>query len=393
MFLVHFKSRDLAKLHKQGQFWHIFFTTGAFILSQDEVDTWTTHLPIPLDADWEKMDPKEAIYKVLGGVVGPFPIEVDEILVKSAWRPNISIADKYASESRRIFLSGDSAHQNIPTGGYGMNTAVGDSFDIGWKIAAVLKGYGGRTLLDSYEIERMPVGIRNIDRSGFHFNVHGAYNDWVRAAGGHTLISNSPEGKELRERIKSQVTVHDGENKDHGIEMGYRYNGSPVIIQDPEDKEPEWSVRQYVPSTWPGARAPSVFLADGETNIYDLFGRDYTIVDFTDGGSISQAFIDQAATLKLPLTRLHLPSEEHVQYIWERSVVLVRPDNHVAWRAPKDLGAPIDIEQILKTVSGQLTGDEGSKNETLKAVLENGFTGTVGNQDHNEIQMLAAFQQ
>lgn len=93
MFSVHFKSRDLESLHKQGQFWHIFFPTGAVILSQDGRYTWTTHLPISLDSDWESLDPYDAIYIVLGGAAGSFPIKVDEILVKSSWRPNICIPD------------------------------------------------------------------------------------------------------------------------------------------------------------------------------------------------------------------------------------------------------------------------------------------------------------
>jgi FAD-dependent monooxygenase len=110
MLLVHFKSRDLESLHKQGQFWHIFFPTSAAILSQDERDTWTTHLPVSLDSDLESLDPYEAMLKI--------PIDVDEILVKSSWRPNIYIADRYASDGRHVFLSGDSAHQDISTGFY-----------------------------------------------------------------------------------------------------------------------------------------------------------------------------------------------------------------------------------------------------------------------------------
>src|SRR4051794_5101487 len=169
MHLIHFKSKDLSKLHRQGQFWHIFFTTGSVIISQDEVDTWTLHNPVPIGTDVSKIDPKQTIYKALGGENAQLDIEIDEILVTSIWRPNIFLADKYAAPTSRIFISGDAAHQNIPTGGYGMNTAVGDSFDIGWKIAAVLDGHGGQYLLDSYEAERRPVAARNIERSGVHY--------------------------------------------------------------------------------------------------------------------------------------------------------------------------------------------------------------------------------
>lgn len=393
MLLVHFKSHDLSKLHRQGQFWHIFFTGGGVIISQDEVDTWTTHRPIPLDADWEKMDPEQAIYDVLGGSIGPLPIKVDEILVKSVWRPNICIVEHYASESRRVFLSGDAAHQNVPTGGYGMNTAVGDSFDIGWKLAARLKGHGGKHLLDSYEAERKPVAVRNIDRSGIHFRVHADYWDWVREAGSGVVSSNSDEGRKLREKIKAHVLALDGENKDHGVEMGYRYNESPIIVLDEEEKEPEWKARDYVASTWPGARAPHVYLTDGKTSIFDLFGRDYTIVDFTEEGLVSHEFVQSAATLNIPLTRVHLPSETHVRDIWCRRAVLIRPDDHVAWRAPANSKLPIDATQVLRIATGQLSSrDDASHSDALKAIRDKGFSGTIGNQDQNNVEMLGAFQ-
>lgn len=107
MHLVHFKSRDLSRIHRQGQFWHIFFTHGGVIISQDEVDTWTTHLPVRLDFDQSSIDAREQIYKVLGGQGPPFEIDIDEILVSSVWRPNNAIADRYRSLGGRAFIAGD----------------------------------------------------------------------------------------------------------------------------------------------------------------------------------------------------------------------------------------------------------------------------------------------
>ncbi|KAJ5723807.1 hypothetical protein N7488_001842 [Penicillium malachiteum] len=256
----------------------------------------------------------------------------------------------------------------------------------------MLKRFGGRALLNSYEVESMPVGIRSIDQSGAHFSVHGTYNEWVKAAGESTVISDSLEGHALRQRIKSQVTAHYGKNKDHGIEIGYRYKDSPIIVSDSNEPEPERNARQYIPSTWPGARAPSVFLADGGTNIYDFFGREYTIIDFTDDGHISHEFMIRAAALGIPLTRRHLPSEQHAHSVWQRSVVFIRPDDHVAWRSPIDASARLQIDQILRTVTGQVSSDEPSSRQALQTVQVNGFTGTVGNEEPRKIQMPAAFQ-
>jgi hypothetical protein len=393
LFLVHFKSRDLSRLHRQGQFWHIFFSHGSVIISQDEVDTWTAHTPVSLDTDVSTIDPVQAVYKVLGGSIGPYPITIDEILVTSSWRPNICIVDKYISPKGRVFLSGDAAHQNIPTGGYGMNTAVADSFDIGWKLGAVLAGYGGPALLQSYHSERRPVAERNIEHSGVHWTVH---TTWWGLSVTPSITSQDQDGKELRARIAEHNRQYDGENKDQGIELGYRYTGSPVIVADEEGKEPYWEKRHYVPSTWPGARAPHVFLKDGKTSIFDLFGtgREYSLVDFTDDGRYIRRFEPMARKLHIPLKTIHLHEEEHTRAIWERDTALIRPDDHVAWRAKlgsteKDVDG-LDVENVLLVAVGQreckhLSGEVASRPDKV-------FTGTVGNVDQEKVEMAAAFQ-
>jgi FAD-dependent monooxygenase len=138
VLLVHFKSRDLSRLQKQGQFWHIFFIrdgqmTGA-IIAQDEVETWTVHMFLPLEADISSVSSEEAVYTVLGGMGSKYNIAIDEILVRSTYRPNVAVARSYSALNRKVFLAGDSAHQNIPTGGYGMNMGIADAYDLGWKV-------------------------------------------------------------------------------------------------------------------------------------------------------------------------------------------------------------------------------------------------------------------
>lgn len=139
VLLVHFISKDLARLRKQGQFWHNFLiappgTIGGAIIAQDEVDTWTTHLFLPLDADESKISSEEAVYRVLGGMGEDYEITIDEVLVRSTYRPNIAVARTYSALNGRVFLAGDAAHQNIPTGGYGMNMGIADAYDLGWKV-------------------------------------------------------------------------------------------------------------------------------------------------------------------------------------------------------------------------------------------------------------------
>lgn len=357
------------------------------------------HLGIGLETDVSTLDPEETVYKILGGLVGPHQIKIDEILVTSTWRPNICLVDKYISPKGRVFLSGDAAHQNIPTGGYGMNTALGDSFDIGWKLAAVLAGYGGPALLQSYELERRPVAEHNIEHSGVHWTVHAKF--WSLCAA-PSITSQSQDGKELRAKIAAYLLQHDGENKGQGIELGYRYNGSPVIVVDDDGKEPPWEKSRYVPSTWPGARAPHVFLKDDETSIFDLFGtgNQYSLIDFTHDGRFIRKFESEAKRLSIPLKAIHLPDEEHARVVWERDAVLVRPGDHVAWRAQVgDMGSDvevIDAEHVLLVAVGQqqpmlANGATDGEGDALTAGQKT-FTGTVGNVDQERVEMRATFQ-
>lgn len=156
---------------------------------------------------------------------------------------------------------------------------LADSFDIGWKVGAVLAGYGGPALLQSYETERRPVAARSIEHASVHWTVHTTVWEWSAKG---PIISQAEDGKRLRAWVADFLQQHDGENKDLGIELGHRYTDSPVIVAD-DGEEPVWAKSHYVPSTWPGPRAPHVFLKDGKTIIFDLFGteREYSLVGFT----------------------------------------------------------------------------------------------------------------
>jgi FAD-dependent monooxygenase len=144
--LVHFRSRDLTNLHALGQFWHLYTSTGAVLIAQNEIDTWTLHHDLGAQVDDPDPigDPREFVARALGR-----PIVIDDVLASSVWRPNAMLADSYRRD--RILLAGDAAHTMIPTGGYGMNTGLGDAVNLGWKLAATIQGWGGQALLASYD--------------------------------------------------------------------------------------------------------------------------------------------------------------------------------------------------------------------------------------------------
>lgn len=242
-----------------------------------------------------------------------------------------------------------------PHGGYGMNSGVVDAVDLGWRLAAIVKGYGGELLLKSYNMERRPMQIRTLQRAHRHIMEHIKLAQ-MYPQDHNPIDEDTNEGQELRARIGKFLQESGPETEDRGIEIDLRYH-SPTIYPD-GTPELEWTPDQYRPSTRPGSRAPHVFLKDGETSIYDLFGREWTLIHFVDDDieslnkeSASDGFIAAAARLKIPVSRVIIKDEPHVRRIWERNMVLVRPDTHVAWRADNIWG--LNIDEILQVISGQ----------------------------------------
>lgn len=369
---MHFQSRDLRRLHKFGRFWHIFLTDrtgglGGAIIAQDEIDTYTTHLFLQADdpLDTDAMSAEDVVYRVLGGMHDPYPITIDKILVRSTWRPVIAVTKSWSGPHKRAFLAGDAAHQNIPTGGYGMNMGIGDAFDLGWKLAAVVKKTGGLGLLKSYELERKPVAARNVAHSGFHFQVHIALRELLSSDGPDPRDVDKPtdEARLTRMKVEKHYNEHDGENKDFGIEMDYRYKSNVVLPDDTGVSEPPWTPAHYTPSTWPGSRPPHLLLDNGDA-IFDRFGKDWTLLCFADNERGKCFIVESAERLGVPLHTVDLSRETLAKKLYERKLVLIRPDQHVAWRgdAVETLAA---AQRVLEIVTGRT--DQSAANGTLNA--------------------------
>ncbi|WP_371530695.1 FAD-dependent monooxygenase [Streptomyces sp. NBC_01283] len=326
-FMVHFKSRDLETLHRHGRFWH-YFAFRYVLIAQDEVDTWTAHVNgmDPSEFDTPPADPAAFLLDTMQA-----DLKIDKVLLTSRWRPGFMIADRY--RAGRVLLAGDSAHRMFPTGAYGMNTGIGDAMDAAWKIAAAVKGFGGPALLDSYEAERRPVGLRNMHTSHRHLGVHLQAGQLLR------------EGASLKD-IAAFLDAERGENEYRGIELGYRYTDSPVVCHE-DAPEPPWSPRQYRPTTWPGSRPPSLLLDDG-TPVYDRFGPSFTLVDFVGDGR-ADTLLQEAEAQGLPVRHAVLTGNTGARRAWERDLVLLRPDHHVAWRGDK---AHPDPAAVIRRIRG-----------------------------------------
>ena len=317
-FTVHFRSPRRDLLLRWGRAWHYQSPLGTLVAQNDD-DVWTLHARIAPDVAVDSIKPAELVAQFVGA-----PIE-HEVLVANPWTPHLLVAD--ACGRGRVWLAGDAVHQYIPTGGYGMNTGVCEAYDLSWKLAAVLKGFGGPQLLESVEIERRPVALRNREGSRRHADVR------LKIAGlfSPTLYQAGADGDAARRGAAARIAaLGNAENESMGIELGYAYRDSPIVADEPDA---EWSDDPliYHPTTAPGARLPSVFLADGES-IHDKLGPWFTVLTVDGKGSDGlAAFRSAAEKLGVPLQVLQLDRSD-LRALYQADVLLVRPDQHVAWR-------------------------------------------------------------
>ena len=314
-FLVHFRSTSHDVLQHFGVAWHYQSHKGTLI-AQNDRDIWTFQARFPQDIAPKAINAGAMLRDFAGR-------DFDyKILLTSAWTPHLLVAERY--DLGRVFLAGDAAHQYIPTGGYGMNTGIADACDLGWKLAAVLHGFAGPRLLSSYDAERRPVGLRNREASKRHSetrrDIASVYHDGLTALGLDGEMARAVAGRRI-------ASFGNAENESYGIEYGYAYEESPVICAERGADIPSDPLR-YIPTTFPGVRMPSVVLK-GDTPIYDWLGLWFTLVCV--GTPPSAALVEAAARRSVPLEVLRLDEPDLIA-VYGRRLMLVRPDQHIAWR-------------------------------------------------------------
>lgn len=259
------------------------------------------------------------------------------------WVRRQLVADNYGT--KRVKIAGDAAHLTSPTGGFGMNMGIQDSVDLGWKLEAVLGGWGTQALLDSYEIERRPVAIRNVNEATSNLKLMLE----PRKSLNPTVFEPGPEGDKARKVFGDAYTAAmRREWFSIGIHLGFRYEGSPVIYGD-GSPEPEDTVSTYEQTSRPGHRAPHVWLAPGKSTL-DHFGREFVLVQL-DSAADTSGLVAAAKARGVPLSVLDLSGNAEARQAYEVALVLVRPDGHVAWRgeaAPTDAGEVVDVATGVK---------------------------------------------
>ncbi len=321
---VYFRSTDPV-LRRHGRAFLTVAAGGLTLVSRDEQDTWTGTVPLA-DEQSRAEDPVGLMRRNLGA-----DFRVDEVLSVVEWEGSLGVSDAY--RSGRVFLAGDAAHQLYPTGGHGANTGIGDAVDLGWKLAGAVAGWGGPALLESYQAERRPVALFNREMCANLLEV------WLRFP---RLVGGGASRQQL-----AGFLAHETYQMDNlGIHVGYRYAGSPVICHE-DGEAPPWEWGRIVPTTWPGGRVPSVRLADAGA-VFDRLGTGFTLVDMS-GTQAGKGVLDAARRRGVPI--MHLPLDDPaVRSVWQHDLVLVRPDQHVAWRG---VVAPASWDPALERITGQ----------------------------------------
>lgn len=245
----------------------------------------------------------------------------------------------------RVYIGGDAAHLFTPAGGLGYNTAVEDAVNLSWKLAATVKGTAGPGLLPSYADERRKLAIRN---TGYARQLAESIGNYVPDP---RIEEEGAEGDVIRREAGEYLNGHARrEFNIPGITFGGRYDGSPIIIADGEQAPPD-AANIYVPSASPGGRTPHMWLADGRS-LFDLLGLEWALIVTRSGCDEEIArFRDAAESQKLELAVVDLSGED-ATHLYGADLLLIRPDQIVAWRGSVGESEP---EPVLRQLMGYET--------------------------------------
>lgn len=311
--------------------------------------------------------------KVVRDLVGDQSLE-PEITSVSTWTVN----NMYAThmQAGRVFIMGDAAHRHPPSNGLGSNTSIQDAFNIAWKLAAVLKGHAGASLLDTYSQERAPVAKQIVTRANQSIGEFGpifealglteSTDPEVMQANMDKRCDATMEAEQQRAAIREAIAFKKYEFDAHGVEMNQRYKSGAVVTDGQMEPAYELDAElHYQPTTWPGARLPHAWLygRNGDKHsTLDLVGQGrFTLLTGLSGEAWAAAAEKVAKAMSIELA-VHVigPRRDIVDHhgdwarareVGEGGCVLVRPDQHVAWRA-EDLAQNPEAEltRVLSTI-------------------------------------------
>jgi 2-polyprenyl-6-methoxyphenol hydroxylase-like FAD-dependent oxidoreductase len=338
MYAIYVRAPDFYRVvpHKPG--WMnvtINRDRRALMAAVDGRGEFAFHTQLRAHEEENRVSEADAAAMVRAAIGAPVDLE---ILSRTTWTAGHAlVADGF--QQGRVFLGGDAAHLFTPTGGLGYNTAVEDAVNLGWKLAAVIKGQAGPILLDTYSIERRPLAVRNTGYAQAFADSLGLFQPAPE------IEDDTLQGAAARQQAGTYLDAHArAEFNIPGITFGGRYDGSPIIVADGTAPPPD-AVNTYVPSACPGGRAPHFWLGDGRS-LYDAFGFEWTLLRLGPRAPDSAGFARAAASLGLDLSILDLPGDE-ARALYGADLALIRPDQIVAWRGDGGAAAEMVLRQVV----------------------------------------------
>ena len=324
---------DVMKVDRVWQYWTVNGDGRMCIVTLDAKGKFVVLTRYPESGEPDEADIIRDIRNAMGA-----EIDIEIISVREWTAGNALVADRYGDD--RVMLAGDAVHLFTPTGGFGMNTGIEDAVNLGWKFAAVHHGFAPEAVLTTYETERRPIGIRNTQSS------RKLASDVATIEVPEALEQDTEEGVRARAELGRHLSGFTEEFASLGIQLGARYDASPLIVADGTNPPPDSAV-DYVPSACPGGRAPHVWLDDG-ASIHDRFGKWFTLLKFGMADTDTASFEAAASAHNVPLDIIDI-SEQAARELYQCGFALIRPDHHVAWRGD---ALPADAAALIRQVSG-----------------------------------------
>ena len=304
-----------------------------FMPAMDGKEEFAYHTQLRSHENEKDVTDEKAIAMVQATIGLPLGVQV---LSRDTWTAGHSlVADRF--QRGRVFIGGDAAHLFTPTGGLGYNTAVEDAVNLGWKLAAVLKGQAGTRLLESYQAERRPLAVRNVAYAKGFADSLGLYEPVPE------IEDDSAAGEAARRHAGEYLAAHGrAEFNIPGVTFGGRYDGSPAIAPDGSAPPPD-AANVYLPSACPGGRPPHMWLEDGRS-LFDSFGFEWTLLRLGSGKGFR--FEEAAQRYRLDMKIVDLRNEE-ARDLYQADLALIRPDQIVAWRGNSDEAAYDILKKLL----------------------------------------------
>jgi hypothetical protein len=328
---------DVMRAPRAWQYWTLNRERRALLITLDGRGDFVLHTQMAPGQDPDAVTTDEARGFVRAAIGADCAFEM---LGRWAWSAGFAlVAEQFGRD--RVWLAGDAAHLFTPTGGLGYNTGIDDAANLGWKLAAMLQGWGGATLVPSYQAERLPIAHRNTEMARRFAESIG------RVAIPETI--EEPDADGARAALGDRLARHAyGEFEIPGLQLGARYEGSPIVVPDGTPAPPD-EPNDYVPSARPGGRAPHVWLdAPAGVALCDYLGPRFMLLLLGSETRKAEPLLRIGNRRGVPVgsTAVFDPA---VRALYGADLVLVRPDQHVAWRGD---ALPDDVDALWSRVTG-----------------------------------------